>query len=561
MERKRTIPCTDCEEWREDLELRGYRVISCSPIDSKPGFCLLRFEEATAPTAKQRTVKRIARVAGISGRAEMSRSRKVPRRLFDLATRPSKSAPRRVADGFLKKMAVTLGIAPDLADIRYDQTKQTILGSHVLYQQRVGRTDVSGAWLRVDIDPKGCVYNVQNDMVPIKVGARTAKTARMSMRGPKARTLSEEEARSHAVKKLRTKGTYDVLSSELVYRLHDAIPRLSWKVVVRTRHPIAEWKMYLDAITGQLLWKRNVLKKAIGRARVFDPNPVATLNDGKLGQRTRLPPMAYRLVELNDIANTGFLDGPYVSTRTTGRRVRRKDKQFLFDRGQRGFKEVMVYFHIDRAQRYIQSLGFTNVLTRPIEVNVDGTREDNSFYSPATKSLTFGTGGVDDAEDAEIILHEYGHAIQDDQLPGFGESDECQAMGEGFGDFLAGSFFFEEKPQRMRDSVGSWDAVAYSRADPPFLRRLDSNKVYPNDIVREEHHDGEIWSACLWELRATLGRTTTERIVLAHHYLLNRWASFEDAANALITVDKQLFSGKNRKSIRTIFVRRGILSK
>ena len=81
------------------------------------------------------------------------------------------------------------------------------------------------------------------------------------------------------------------------------------------------------------------------------------------------------------------------------------------------------------------------MLNGPIKVNVVGRSDDNSDYSPVTKALRFGTGGVDDAEDAEIILHEYGHAIQDNQVPGFGASNECGAMGEGFGDYLAGSFF------------------------------------------------------------------------------------------------------------------------
>ena len=45
-------------------------------------------------------------------------------------------------------------------------------------------------------------------------------------------------------------------------------------------------------------------------------------------------------------------------------------------------------------------------------MNVNGTTADNSFYSPTTKALTFGTGGVDDAEDAGIIAHEYGHSIK-----------------------------------------------------------------------------------------------------------------------------------------------------
>ena len=132
-------------------------------------------------------------------------------------------------------------------------------------------------------------------------------------------------------------------------------------------------------------------------------------------------------------------------------------------------------------------------------------------------------------------------------------------MGEGFGDFLAASFFSDVKPKNMKPTVGNWDATAYSGAEPPFLRRLDSNKMYPKDIKGEVHDDGEIWSACLWELRAALGRTTTEKLVVAHHFLLSRDSGFQDGANALILADKNLNKGANESVIRDVFVRRGIL--
>ena len=37
---------------------------------------------------------------------------------------------------------------------------------------------------------------------------------------------------------------------------------------------------------------------------------------------------------------------------------------FQYNRSNQKFEQAMVYFHIDRAQRYIQSLGFNNVQNR-----------------------------------------------------------------------------------------------------------------------------------------------------------------------------------------------------
>ena len=90
------------------------------------------------------------------------------------------------------------------------------------------------------------------------------------------------------------------------------------------------------------------------------------------------------------------------------------------------FEQVMAYYWVTQAQLYIQSLGFGSTLPavnkRQQLVRINQFGGDNSFYRNGTKKLTitFGKGGVDDAEDAEVVVHEYGHSVQDDQVPGFG---------------------------------------------------------------------------------------------------------------------------------------------
>ncbi len=503
---------------------------------------------------------------GLAAKVETHEQYKTPHRIYDIESNASDKTPQQIAEATLKKIAGDLKIRPDLSQLEFDKVKESILGSHVLYQQFHAGKPISGAWIRIDIDKDGRVYNIVSDLVPEPAMAK-ARKAEAKKTG--AHQLSESEAEARAIEAAAAKAGDEVkvLHSESVYYPRNGVPILTWKMIVKTTpakssgknaRP-AEWKMYIDAATGEIIEKRNLLRFVDGKGRVFDPNPVVSLNDTSLNDKSQLPDKAYSEVVLRDLKNTGFIEGPFVTTNTTKNRVKRKNRDFRFKRADRAFKEVMVYFHIDRVQRHLQELGFNNVLNNPIPVNIDGQRDDNSHYSPSDKNLTFGTGGVDDAEDAEIILHEYGHAIQDDQVPGFGASDEGGAMGEGFGDFLAASFFSDVKPKEMKPTVGNWDATAYSGDEPPYLRRLDSNKKYPKDIDGEVHDDGEIWSACLWELRAALGRKTTETLVIAHHFLLSRDAGFEDGANALITADKNLNKGANEKAIRDVFVRRGIL--
>jgi hypothetical protein len=262
------------------------------------------------------------------------------------------------------------------------------------------------------------------------------------------------------------------------------------------------------------------------------------------------------------LTGTGYLDGTYASSKATKRRAFSSSHTFLFDRSSNGFSETMGYYFLDYAQRYIQSLGFATVNNRQQVFRVDRYTKDNSYYAPSTQTITYGTGGVDDAEDAEVMWHEYGHSIQDDQVPGFGSSAEAGAMGEGFGDYWAGSVGAQLSGGFQDDCVAEWDATSYSSTTPLCLRRLDSPKHYPEAIVGEVHDDGEIWSAALWQIRAALALSTdaskADRLILQHHFLLTADASFNQAANALVTAAMNLlYSTTEVNTIRIILQNRG----
>ena len=150
----------------------------------------------------------------------------------------------------------------------------------------------------------------------------------------------------------------------------------------------------------------------------------------------------------------------------------------------------MAYYYIDYAQRYIQSLGLSNVNNRQQVFTVNLYKKDNSYYTNASKAITFGTGGVDDAEDGEVILHEYGHAMLDNQVPDFGLSPQASAMTEGFCDYWAASVGAQQSGGFQDTCVADWDATFYGATDPPCLRRLDSTKHYPESITGDAHDDG-----------------------------------------------------------------------
>lgn len=439
-----------------------------------------------------------------------NRDNYVPRRILGFRSEPLAGTPRQAAIYFLKQNLEKFKISAKLSDLRYEKTAESLAARTVLFQQHFEGVPVHGAWVALHLDRNNRVFLVKNDTVP------AAKLKQRLSRLPN-RFLSTQQVDRIIRKKIQERGGVlrtRVKKESMIYAYKQTF-RPVWKVKFGTRNPAASRILFIDRITGYVLEDRNVLRKLHGTGQVFLPNPVVTLNRDDLYDRRDADGdaflKAYKKVVLRDLKSGGYLRGRYVDTKTTSTPAQSRTGRFVYTRHDDHFEEVMVYYHIDTVQRYIQALGFfgaTAILDRPIKANAHGGPEDNSYYdpSPDKQDLTFGDGGVDDAEDAEIILHEYGHAIQDAIVPGFGQNHEGTAMGEGFGDYLAGSFFYTLKSASRRPRFAEWDVKAVVGDTEECLRRLDSAKHYPEDMVGEEHDDGEIWSACLWEVRKLLGR-------------------------------------------------------
>ncbi len=338
--------------------------------------------------------------------------------------------------------------------------------------------------------------------------------------------------------------------------------------------------------------------------------------------KKKAPPFAsYRLVRLPDLYSKakGQLNGKRVDVRVSrGKRIvgdsisQRTDRlkgpdygypryRFMRFAGDQGFEEIMAYYFADSAIQWLEKLGYTDqryIFQRPgyrlektpdgryvrrmsarakpkqLILNVYHTREDNAYYDPRTKQLYFGTGEVSELEDAELLLHEIGHAIQDHICNGFGVTQQAAAMGEGFSDYFAASFFAEDKPEAWKPTVMSWDGVLYGIASnaraigqdngssatfPPALRRLDEPLTAEDfDEYGYSHDNGKIWSATLWDIHRVLGRETADRIIIDSHYELSPHTNFGRGARAIIHADANLFGGVNYVVLAQIFLNRKI---
>lgn len=462
-------------------------------------------------------------------------------------------ASQKALNLFSEKRKSIAGL-PTANDFKLIQQRQGLTGGHIQFQERINGLPVYGSYTTVHVNPDSSIDDIEVNNALIKKSMDANSF-----------TQNEKTATQHATDSVGSTPTSIPQIEKNLY-MDNGDVRRAWKVEFQTQRPSRTWRILVDDESGKILEKRDLNFYAEGKGWVFNPNPVVTsglLNLGdNINQDSSTLTAERQQVVLKNLDGSGTLSGKYVKINSP--KANNVNLVFDFTRSQTEFEETMAYYHIDTMQNYIQSLGFSQINNRVVYANINATPDDNSFYSPSTKEITFGSGGVDDAEDADIIYHEMGHAMQDNQVPNFGNSHEGGSMGEGFGDYWAASAFEGVGPLKHTKDifVGTWDAVAYNPAKgstPAFLRRLDTTKKYPKDMAGEVHDDGEIWSACLWQIHVALGKKKADTLILESHFYLTANSGFVDGANALLKADAKLFKGQNAKTITKVFKARGIL--
>ena len=444
--------------------------------------------------------------------------------------------------------------------------RESLSATHLTFEATAGGIPVDRGRVTVHVDRSGAVRLITANRAGMHGGRRPTFTR------------SESDIIETAFHLLEIEGALrgDVTVRRVVYPAGKGSVRAGWRVGIPATVPLGDWDILVDDATLDMVEVANLLRYVDGGGRVFDPNPIVALQErgypavdiNKMedmdDSAAAVPNEAYEYVTLRDLSEKddeyGYLSGMYVATTPTGNRAYEPGSlSFNYDRGDDRFGEVMVYYHIDSYQRYLQQLGFDDVCNVRTLVNVNGTTQDNSFYSPRTGMILMGSGGVDDAEDADIIIHEYSHAIQTDIISdNFGAFLEASSLAEGISDYLPTSYFgnLGYTPAYL----GEWDATAYTSWRPAYLRRVDTLKIYPDDIVGEPHDDGEIYSSALWHIRASVGQTVADQLVIESMFYMSTDVTFLEGRGAMIQADELLFDGAYADVIAAAFDARGIIA-
>jgi hypothetical protein len=305
-------------------------------------------------------------------------------------------------------------------------------------------------------------------------------------------------------------------------------------VVIPGLHPLGDWQVRVDDTTGEVLSVQNLMCHLEATGWVFATVPdMACGSWDEVGDEELMGSVS--TASLTRLDESGRLTNAYVEvTSGDGPLAISPEGRFHYPPSDPRFEQVMCYHTITRYLDHVDALGVDGYGARTIRVDARGYPGDNSFFSPATGEIRFGIGGVPDAQDPEIILHELGHALHHQAHPRYPEHESSRAISEGLADYLACSFFGDAR-------LAEWDADAYSSACPPFLRRIDERRTYPDDLTGQIHEDGLIWASALWSVRAVLGEARTDHILLESLFLLPPQAGLPHAAAAFVDAARMLY--------------------
>ncbi|HWN08430.1 MAG TPA: M36 family metallopeptidase [Pyrinomonadaceae bacterium] len=388
------------------------------------------------------------------------------------------------------------------------------------------------------------------------------------------------------------------VTSELnVMRVGDTA-RLAWHVYADAG-PNAWYEILVDAHSGELLFRRNIyVSEAQGTVYTEAPDKGARQLVSFVGDTVINTSAGWMGTSTVSTGNNveAYLDtdanNAPDNNNTTGLSVGHAfaaNQNFTFPfsttvdpRTQRAAVVTNLFYYNNIMHDFSYALGFTET-ARNFQTNnygrgglgndsvraeaQDGSGTNNAnFATPPDGSrprmqqylFTSPNPDRDSSMDGDIVFHEYGHGISN-RLIGNGSTalsgTQSGAMGEGWSDYWGITL------------NGDGAMGEYSTGNPNGIRRavysVPAATVHDSyaDVCAggcQVHRDGEVWAATLWDLRATLGATISNNIVLNGMKFTPNRPSFLNARDGILQADQNLNGGANRCAIWTVFARHGM---
>lgn len=463
--------------------------------------------------------------------------------------------------------------------IAYNDTRTSQVGTHHIAQQYYQNIPIYGSHLQISVNKKTQIYQMNALLFDVKKLTEIPD-------------LQQTPNQAAIEQFLANKGRIILPQNNISMSptLFFAAPNkayLALKVVAETPDHL-DYREYVFAANGQLLFDRDLTRRCspylrqnnnsceettvLGQAYVFNPDPLTSAQkeynattEYRDNNDNDNPALNAQRV-LRDI-EVSYFNGNYVLENDHFKiveyeapvvePVRSPTPVFNYTRSESGFEDANAFYHTNTFYNYIQSLGFTAIDDRIVWIDThaeNGDDQSRHQYINGKHIITHGEGGVDDAEDADVIVHEYGHALSYAACNDCGAGFERSSLDEAICDYFATTYSRKISEYRWQDMF-TWDGH-----NSYFIGRdMDNDSTYPNDIQENEIYGTSlIFSGALMDIWEGLGGQNTDALVLESLYNFTPGISLKDAAEIIIQTDQQLNNGINFDILCYWFATRGL---
>ncbi|TMQ73664.1 MAG: hypothetical protein E6K81_03560 [Candidatus Eisenbacteria bacterium] len=302
---------------------------------------------------------------------------------------------------------------------------------------------------------------------------------------------------------------------------------LSYRVVlaarVLTAQPPGDWLTFVDAATGEVLWRRDRIRYAVsgtvtgGIHALLPTDPLTSRPFDSLWVRTGAVAGVtnglghYSVPAKLTVTVSADLSGPACQVnRADGVADATFSTSVLapatvdIDWAAADDAERDGFYHVNRVHDYVKALdpGFTGLdYALPCVVDINATC--NAYWDGSGVNFYAEGGGCPNtATMPDVVYHEYGHGVNDQLYIQAGAPDGMTngALHEGTADVLAA--FVEDSPEAGKGFFGPGT----------ILRSLDNTRRWPEDGSRDPHLTGLILGGAFWDLRQSVGLAVAARL-------------------------------------------------
>ncbi len=366
-----------------------------------------------------------------TGASRLSGETGVPLALYRVNYAVRAAEPEAMARQYLAENAAALGLRrADLSDLAHKGTRAGAATTTVRFTQTHQGVPVYGSEVAVTLDRQARVTFVMNGYKP-RVELPTVSP-----------TLGPAAARRIALGHLGLRARPRWERMDLVVWHAKGRSRLAHRLRVEPGTDLTgDWEVLVDAQSGEVFRSQDLAcyhepaTTATGSATVFNPDPLSSAQvsygatgyvDGGDADTAQLTSQlaAVSLLDIDFTAGIHTLKGPYAEIQDFESPFKGLFTQagsvFNATRNPDVFEAANTYYHIDTLMRYINTPGPGGLGLTVLPYQYSGgvrfdphglNGADNSHYLSGSGRVSFGEGGVDDDEDADVIIHEMLHVI------------------------------------------------------------------------------------------------------------------------------------------------------